>query len=116
MQIQVGDRIYRSEVQTFPQAIGSDELSFSFERTRLGDNPDAAQVVIQSEVTLPEQVGDYYLRWTVDEAYFWDLTFFPNSFNRPPPDCIVFGFPDPERITLINGDLLNRPEGKALKS
>jgi hypothetical protein len=41
------------------------------------------------------------------------LTFFPNPFNTPPPPCIVFGFPDPERITLINGDLLNKPGGKS---
>ena len=113
LEISFGNRVYRSQSQSFPEAIGSDELSFSFERTRLDDNPDAAQVVIQSEVTLPEQVGDYYLRWAVDEAYFWDLTFFPNPFNTPPPNCIVFDFPDPERITLINGDLLNRPGGKS---
>lgn len=113
LEIAVGNRVYRSKPQSVPEAIGSDELSFSFERTRLGDNPDAAQVVISSEVTLPEQVGDYYLRWAVDEAYFWDLTFFPNPFNTPPPPCIVFGFPDPERIPLINGGLLNKPGGKS---
>lgn len=113
LEIAIGDRLYRSHPQSFSGAIGSDDLSFSFERTRIGDNPDAAQVVIRSEVTLPEQVGDYYLRWAVDEAYYWDLTFFPNPFNKPPPDCIVFGYPDPERITLINGDLLNRPGGKS---
>jgi len=113
IEISVGNRVYRSQPQPIPETIGSDKLSFSFERTRLDDNPDAAQVVIQSEVTLPEQVGDYYLRWTVDEAYFWDLTFFPNPFNTPPPPCIVFGFPDPERIPLINGGLLNKPGGKS---
>lgn len=105
--------VYRSEPQAMPEVIGSDELSFSFERTRLDDNPDAAQVVIRSEVTLPDQVGDYYLRWAVDEAYYWDLTFFPNPFNTPPPPCVVFGFPDPERIPLINGDLLNSPGSKS---
>jgi len=113
LEISAGNRLYRSKPQRIPEAIGSDKLSFSFERTRLDENPDAAQVVIKSEVTLPEQVGDYYLRWAVDEAYFWDLTFFPNPFNTPPPPCIVFGLPDPERIPLINGDLLNRPGGKS---
>lgn len=49
------------------------------------------------------------------EAYFWDLTFSPNPFNTPPLLCIVFGFPDPERIPLINGDLLNRPGGKSIQ-
>ena len=113
LEIQVADKIYRSQVQTMPELIGSDELSFSFERTRLDDNPDAAMVVIRSQVTLPEADGGYYLRWAVDEAYFWDLTFFPNPFNTPPPNCIVFGFPDPERITRVNGDLLGSNAGKS---
>ncbi len=112
LEIVMSGAVYRSEPQAIPEVIGSDELSVSFERTRLGDNPDAAQAVIKTDVTLPEQVGDYYLRWAVDEAYFWDLTFFPNPFNRPPPLCVVFGFPEPERITLVNGDLLNAPSGK----
>lgn len=113
VQIEIEGKIYRSEVQQMPTTIGSDSLSFSFERTRLEDNPDAAQVVIRTEATLPNQLGDYYLRWLVDEAFFWDLTFFPNPFNTPPPNCIVFDFPDPERIPLINGNLLNKPGGKA---
>lgn len=96
LQIVIGDRQYAFETQTIPEEIGSDELIFSFERTRLDDNPDAAQVVNRRETTLPEQVGDYYLRGTVDEGYYWDLTFFPNPFNPPTPPCIVFGFPDPE--------------------
>jgi hypothetical protein len=103
---------YRSHPQAIPEAIGFDELSFSFERTRRKDNPEAAQVVIRSDVTLPDQIGDYYLRWAVDEAYFWDLTYFPNPFNTPPPLCVVFDFPDPERITLVNGSLLTSPGSK----
>lgn len=113
LEIQIEDRIYRSRVQTMPEHIGADKLSFSFERTRLDDNPDAAMAVIRSQVTLPEVDGGYYLRWAVDEAYFWDLTFFPNPFNTPPPNCIVFGYPEPERITRINGDLLGKNPGKS---
>ncbi|GMQ28122.1 DUF4249 family protein [Algoriphagus confluentis] len=113
LQINVGGETYRSVPQTMPTVVGADSLSFSFERTRDDDNPDAAQVVIRTEVTLPEQTGGYYLRWAVDEAYFWDLTFFPNPFNTPPPNCIVFDFPDPERITLINGNLIENPGGKS---
>ncbi|MDX5340856.1 MAG: DUF4249 domain-containing protein [Cyclobacteriaceae bacterium] len=113
LQIDIEGKTYRSATQKMPSTIGSDALSFSFERTRLENNPDAAQVVIRTEATLPDQVGGYFLRWTVDEAYFWDLTFFPNPFNVPPPNCIVFDFPDPERITLVNGNLLNSPGGKS---
>jgi hypothetical protein len=96
-----------------PKVIGSDKLSYTFERARLEDNPEAALISIESEVTLPDQVGDYFLRWAVDEAYYWDLTFFPNPFNRPPPPCYVFEISNPERITLINGNLLNKPGGKS---
>ncbi|RIW18740.1 DUF4249 domain-containing protein [Algoriphagus lacus] len=113
LEIQVANKTYRSTPQKMPEVIGADDLSFSFERTRLDDNPEAAQVVIRTEATLPEQVGGYYLRWAVDEAYFWDLTFFPNPFNTPPPPCYVFEVSDAERITLVNGDLLNKPGGKS---
>lgn len=113
LEIFIGERVYRSRPQRMPETIGSDKLSYTFERARLEDNPEAALISIQSEVTLPDQVGDYYLRWAVDEAYFWDLTFFPNPFNTPPPPCYVFEISDPERITLVNGDLLNKPGGKS---
>ncbi|GAA0879924.1 hypothetical protein GCM10009119_28930 [Algoriphagus jejuensis] len=112
LEVSSGGWDFRSVPQAIPEVIGSDELSFSFERTRSEDNPDAAQVVIRTEATLPDQVGDYYLRWMVDNAYYWDLTFFPNPFNTPPPPCVVFGFPEPERITLVNGDLLDAPGTK----
>ncbi|TDQ14651.1 uncharacterized protein DUF4249 [Algoriphagus boseongensis] len=113
LQIEIQGKTYRSVPQKMPELIGSDELSVAVERARLEDNPDAALAIISTAYTLPEVVGGYYLRWTVDEAYFWDLTFFPNPFNKPPPNCIVFGFPDPERITLVNGDLLNQAGAKS---
>lgn len=113
LEVFAGGQVYRSKPQTMPEVIGSDQLSYTFERARLEDNPEAALISIASEVTLPDQVGNYYLRWSVDEAYFWDLTFFPNPFNTPPPPCYVFEISDPERITLVNGDLLNKPGGKS---
>lgn len=113
VQIQVGGKTYRSAAQVMPSILGKDDLSFSFERARIADNPDAAQLILKTELTLPQVTGEYYLRWDVEEAYFWDLTFFPNPFNTPPPNCIVFDFPDPERITLVNGKMLNLPGGKS---
>ena len=111
IEIMVGGRSYRSAPEVLPEVIGSDKLSYAFERGIFKNQPETAFISIQTEVTLPEQLGGYYLRWDVDEAYFWNLTFFPNNFNGRPGDCIVFGRPDPERITLLNGDLLNRPGG-----
>ena len=113
VQIEIGGNTYRSTPQVMPSILGEDALSFSFERARIADNPDAAQLILKTELTLPQVTGEYYLRWAVEEAFFWDLTFFPNPFNIPPPNCIVFAYPDPERITLVNGKLLNRPGGKS---
>ena len=113
VEIQIGGKTYRSAPQVMPSILGEDALSFSFERARIADNPDAAQLILKTELTLPQVTGEYYLRWSVEEAYFWDLTFFPNPFNTPPPNCIVFAYPDPERITLVNGEVLNRPGGKS---
>ncbi len=113
VEIKAGGKTYRSALQVMPSISGEDQLSFSFERARIADNPDAAQLILKTELTLPQVTGEYYLRWSVEEAYFWDLTFFPNPFNKPPPNCIVFAYPDPERITLVNGKVLNRPGGKS---
>ncbi len=111
VEISVEGRVYRSEPELFNSIIGTDKLSYTFDRGVFKNQPETGFISIQTEVTLPEQVGDYYLRWDVDEVYFWDLTFFPNPFNKAPPLCFVYDFPDPERITLLNGDLLNRPGG-----
>lgn len=113
LEIQTQDKVYRSKPQLMPEVLGTDRLSYTFERARLADNPEAALIAITSEVTLPNQVGGYYLRWAVEEVYFWDLTFFPNPFNTPPPPCYVTEVSDPERITLVNGDLLNAPGGSS---
>jgi hypothetical protein len=113
VEISFEGRTYTSEAESLNPVIGTDKLSYTFDRGIFKDQPETAFISIITEVQLPEQVGNYYLRWDVDEAYFWDLTFFPNPFNTPPPPCYVFGYPDAERITLLNGDLLNRPSGSS---
>ncbi|WP_339876163.1 DUF4249 domain-containing protein [uncultured Algoriphagus sp.] len=111
LEISVKGRKYISEPEMLPTVVGEDELGYTFNRGVFNNNPEIAYISINTDVSLPEQNGGYYLRWDVDEAYFWDLTFFPNPFNQPPPDCYVFGFPDPERITLLSGDLVGELSG-----
>ncbi|MDI1323712.1 MAG: DUF4249 domain-containing protein [Algoriphagus sp.] len=111
IEIEIQGKTYRSEPEMIPGFVGEDRLSYSFTRGEVAGQPETAFITIETQVTLPEQVGGYYFRWDVDEAYYWNLTFFPNPFNTPPPDCYVFGFPDPERISLLNGDQINRPGG-----
>ncbi|WP_111318188.1 DUF4249 domain-containing protein [Algoriphagus chordae] len=107
-----GER-YQSIPESLPEQVGEDELSYTFSRDIIQDQPETAFISIHTTTTLPSQKGGYYFRWDVDEVYYWDLTFFPNPFNQPPPDCYVFGFPDPQRISLLNGDLINSPGGKS---
>ncbi len=109
--IEIQGKTYKSEPEMIPEVVGEDQLSYSFSRGTIDGQPETAIISIQTQVRLPEQVGGYYFRWDVDEAYYWNLTFFPNPFNTPPPDCYVFGFPDPERISLLNGDQINSPGG-----
>ncbi len=116
VQILANGRVYQSTPEVMPEAIGRDEISYTFDRGEFNNQPEIPFISINSEVTLPEQQGDYFLRWDVEEVFYWNLTFFPNPFNKPPPDCYVFGFADPERITLLNGDLLNRPGGTSVQT
>lgn len=104
LEILVDGNEYRTEPQKMPDAVGEDELRYEFQRGEFKGSLETAFVSIYSDSKLPDSEEPYYLRWDVDEAYYWDLTFFPNPFNNPPPDCYVFGFPDPERITLFNGE------------
>lgn len=113
LEIEVNGKTYQSTPQVMPSILGTDDLSFTFDRGIVQGQPETAFISIESEITLPEEIGGYYLRWDVDEAYYWNLTFFPNPFNNPPPDCYVFGYPDPSRINLINGDQLNNSGGKS---
>src|SRR5690606_27742860 len=57
-----------------------------------------------STTYIPPQRSDSFSLGYFKNSKDNNLTFFPNPFNQPPPDCYVFGFPDPERITLLNGD------------
>ncbi|NVK49045.1 MAG: DUF4249 domain-containing protein [Cyclobacteriaceae bacterium] len=104
VEIQIDGRVYRSEPEQMPQAVGEDQLSYTFSRGNFKGAPETAFISIISDVQLPVTEMPYFLRWDVDEAYYWNLTFFPNPFNKAPPDCYVFDFPDPERITLFNGE------------
>ena len=115
LEITVSGAKYTSEPEKMPEVVGEDELGYTFDRGVFKNNPETSFISINTKVTLPEQNKGYYLRWDVDEAYYWDLTFFPNPFNQPPPDCYVFGFPDPERITLLNGDLIGNSVTSSLQ-
>lgn len=113
LDIEVKGKKYQSVPESIPAIVGEDELSYTFERDLIQDSPETAFISIQTKTTLPAVSGGYYFRWDVDEVYYWDLTFFPNPFNNAPPDCYVFGIPDPQRITLLNGDQLNSKGGSS---
>lgn len=104
VEIQVDGKTYRSSPEEMPSEVGTDELAYEFTLGELNDAPEVPVISIFSDVKLPDTSEPYFLRWDVEEAYFWQLTFFPNPFNSAPPPCYVFGFPQPERFALLNGE------------
>lgn len=104
VEILVDGKVIRSSPASMPSSVGTDELSYEFSRGELNGSPEVSQISVYSDVNLPNTADPYYLKWEVEEAYFWQLTFFPNPFNMGPPPCYVFGIPDPERIPLFDGE------------
>lgn len=110
LEVIAGENAYRSAPEKMPERIGVDSAFYeitedvvvSKDETRL-----AHLLKIHSKTKLPVSQEDYFLRWDLDEVYFWELTFFPNPFNVPPPDCFVYSKPDPQRINLLDGSLVS---------
>jgi hypothetical protein len=108
VRIEKADQIYESFPQQLPPSLGADSAYYEItEDVFPSKNKKRLTHLLNvyAKTTLPET--EVYLRWVVDEVYFWELTFFPNPFNKPPPDCYVFSKADPQRITLFNNAGMN---------
>lgn len=100
---------YQSKAEVMPTYIGTDSLTYSISEETF-ESADFSRLLhklyVNTKTELPIK-GDYFLRWETDEVYYWNLTDFPDPFNTPPPDCIASDRVDPQRINLINGNLVN---------
>lgn len=110
IEVVLNNKVYKSEVEVMPNVIGTDSLYYEISKD-ISLSKDGSryyhQLFVKSKANLPELKYNYYLRWVVDEVYFMPLTFFPNPFNTPPPDCFAGDRVDPDRITLLEKDKFN---------
>jgi hypothetical protein len=113
VEIEARGRTYRSEPETMPYLFAADSLFYSISEeayaARDGKSPLVHHLSTYAKSFLPETDQKYFLRWEVDEVFYWNLTFFPNPFNVPPPDCFVLARPDPQRVTLLDGTAVKAP-------
>lgn len=105
LEVNTGDKTYRSPLEKIPEQIASDSAFYDISE-EVFPSKDSQRLThllyIFSKTNLPDD-SNYFLKWDVNEVYFWELTFFPNPFNVPPPDCFVFGRVEPQEINLFDG-------------
>jgi hypothetical protein len=110
VRIQRGNQIYESIPQSIPELVGIDSTYYEITED-VYPSKDGKRLThlinVFAETTLPETENELFLRWEVEEVYYWELTFFPNPFKVPPPDCFVYSNPDPQRITLYRNSRVN---------
>jgi hypothetical protein len=110
IEIFIADKTYRSAVEKMPEKVGIDSLYYSISTesflSRDGTR-NLHRLYVYAKSTLPK-TDNYHLRWVTDESYFMPLTFFPNAFNTPPPDCYASDRVDTERINLLAGTNSNQ--------
>ncbi len=95
---------YQSAFEKIPETVGQDSLYYNVspESVPSKDKTKLVRILnIFAKSKLPEAKN--FIRWDTEEVYFMSLTFFPNPFNKPPPDCFGFGQVDPQRVNIIGG-------------
>lgn len=109
LEVNVGAKTYRSPFERVPDQIGSDSAFYAISED-VFPSKDLNRLThllnVFSRTELPNE-PNYFLKWDVSEVYFWELTFFPNPFNVPPPDCFVFSRVDAQKINLFDGSRTN---------
>ncbi len=108
IEILIGENLYTSTPAKLPNAIGEDSVYYKIDEgtSITKDGKRLTRLLnIFSKTKLPDE--SVFLRWSLSETYYWDLTFFPNPFNTPPPPCFVSGVVDPQRINLLESNGVN---------
>lgn len=110
LSVRVGSRTYRSQVETMPLSVGVDSAyhTFSDESVISSDGKRLVRLIyVHSKSTLPNS-NNLFLRWEVEENYYFDLTDFPDPFNTPPPPCYASDRVNPQKINLVNTAALTK--------
>lgn len=112
LSVRIGSKTYLSQPETLPMSVGRDSAYHTFSNESVISN-DGKRVVrliyVHSKSTIPRS-ANMFVRWEVEENYYFDLTDFPDPFNTPPPPCYASDRVNPQKINLVNAAELSGPE------
>ena len=105
LEVVVENQTYLSSYEMVPSLIAEDRLSFSFTFEPFRTNVEERVFTVFAETQLPETTDPIFLRWTVEETYYWEQTLPPCiGLCPPPPDpCFISAIIEPSRMTLFDG-------------
>lgn len=110
VEINIDEQKYKSEPETIPSHIGQDVPYYEVSEEPLESLKHAYltyRLYVFANTTLPQTQDSYFLRWDVEEYYYWELTNFPDIFNAPAPDCYIRDKVDRQNIVLLEGSVTN---------
>ncbi|HSJ68058.1 MAG TPA: DUF4249 domain-containing protein [Anditalea sp.] len=105
LEVIIDDKVYQSNFETIPTLVGHDKVSFTFSFEPFRSNAGETVFTVFAETQLPETTDPIFLRWMVEETYYWLQTPLPcTGLCPPPPDpCFIFDIIEPSRLTLFDG-------------
>ncbi|MEN2283508.1 DUF4249 domain-containing protein [Algoriphagus sp. SE2] len=108
------DKVYMSNYEKIPELLADDVISFEFNKEPFRTESPESVFTVFSETTLPNSSNPIYLRWMVEETYFWPLVYLPGTGfpPPPPPPCFISDVIEPNRVNLFDGSSTNTQKGK----
>jgi hypothetical protein len=105
IEVRLDDQVYRSKFEELPTLQAEDNLSFSFTKEPFRTESPESVFTVFSETTLPQSQNPIYLRWMLEETYFWPLVYLPGTGfpPPPPPPCFISDVIEPNRLNLFDG-------------
>ncbi|WP_113925154.1 DUF4249 domain-containing protein [Cognataquiflexum aquatile] len=105
LEVVLDGNVYLSKYESVPKWQAEDVLSFTFTNEPFRTESPESVFTLNSETTLPATQDPIYLRWTVEETYFWPLVWLKGTGfpPPPPPPCFISDAIEPNRLNLFDG-------------
>jgi hypothetical protein len=99
--------IYKSLPEKMPKPSSLDSVSYQIvnENTIDFEGIAANKLFYKIYADASYKEINTYIKWGVREVFLFSPTDFPDPFGRVPPPCFIDQNADPQRITLLNGEL-----------
>lgn len=113
IEVVLEDKVYLSTYEKLPELLGDDKIGFEFNKEPFRTESPESVFTVTTETTLPISEDPIYLRWTVEETYFWPLLYLPGTGfpPPPPPPCFISDVIEPNRINLFDGSSTSTRKG-----